>query len=880
MIASRVQLRPEKLPQEMSRQEPSTQATSRQTMSLRIPLAAGWEMASVDDPRTAKPSDTKPPAGLRFIPAQVPGTVASALRAQGLWHPGHARSLDASEHWFRCRFEAEAVTPGEEVVLELGGIATLSEIWLNGRHILESCSMFESHRLEVSSLLRANNELVIVCRSLSAATKSRRTQSPHARWRTRLVCDQQLRWIRTTLLGRAPGFAPEPAPVGPWRPVMLIRARDLALEHWSCRAELDGTAGVVRAELKVRELRPDARPLSGRLTVGEWHAPVEWEPSAGLHFGRASLRLPEVRPWWPHTHGEPALYPVSVEVQLEGGRTVDFDATPVGFRSIRFDTDRPGRVGFEINGVPVFARGVIWTPPDPIAFTNPESSTRQRLEFLRDAGFNLIRLAGTAVYEEESFHRLCDELGFLVWQDMMFANMDYPFADAAFWDTARAEAERELKRVVKHPSTALICGNSEIEQQAGMLGLDAALGRGPFFGEELPRMVASCCPGVSYLPSAPSGGDQPFRTNTGVANYFGVSAYLRPLEDARRAGVRFASECLAFSNIPEPELIDEMALATPGGISPDHPAWKRAVPRDAGVGWDFEDVRDHYLKLLYSVDPMRLRYTGARRYWELSRMVSGEVMAEVFGEWRRPQSTCGGGIILWGADLEPGAGWGILDSCGQPKAAYWFLKRALAPCAVWTTDEGLNGVDVHVSNDGSASLDALLRVALYAHGEQKIAEVHRTVSIGARSSATFGVEEALGRFVDASYAYRFGPPGHDLIAVSLHRAPGDPAFAQSFRFPAGRTAQRCPIAELGFTAEPELRADGSLAVLLSASRFANGVRVTAVGALPDDCYFGIEPAGTRRIVLTPLIPGARPTGLTVTAVNAEGRLSVSMDSRS
>ena len=90
-------------------------------------------------------------------------------------------------------------------------------------------------------------------------------------------------------------------------------------------------------------------------------------------------------------------------------------------------------------------------------------------------------------------------------------------------------------------------------------------------------------------------------------------------------------------------------------------------------------------------------------------MVSGEVMAEVFGEWRRPGSPCGGGIILWSADLEPGAGWGILDSQGCPKAAYWFLKRSLAPCTVWTTDEGLNGVDVHVANDGSAPLDVWLR---------------------------------------------------------------------------------------------------------------------------------------------------------------------------
>ena len=103
-------------------------------------------------------------------------------------------------------------------------------------------------------------------------------------------------------------------------------------------------------------------------------------------------------------------------------------------------------------------------------------------------------------------------------------------------------------------------------------------------------------------------------------------------------------------------------------------------------------------------------------------MVSGEVMAEVFGEWRRSASPCGGGIILWSADLEPGAGWGILDSEGRPKSAYWFLKRALARCAVWTTDEGLNGIDIHVANDGPSPLMGWLRVALYRMGEQRVQE--------------------------------------------------------------------------------------------------------------------------------------------------------------
>jgi len=642
---------------------------------------------------------------------------------------------------------------------------------------------------------------------------------------------------------------------------------------------VDRDAGVIQVDLQLRSLEAGAEPVSGRLLAGDAETPLRFEEHGDRHHARAVLRIPKVLRWWPHTHGQPYLYPLRVELQLADGSAVTFDDLPVGFRSVDAGAELGGDAGIRlsINGTPIFCRGVVWTPPDVVALSASADVMRARLRLLRDGGFNLIRLAGTTVYEGEEFHRLCDELGLLVWQDMMFANMDYPFEDASFRDTVRAEAEAELSRLARHASSTILCGNSEIEQQVGMLGLDSALGRGPFFGEELPRIAARCCPGVPYLPSAPCGGDLAFRTRSGVANYFGVGAYLRPLEDVRRAEVRFASECLAFANVPEPEMMDQMALSTPGGSSPTHPAWKRTVPRDSGAGWDFEDVRDHYLKLLYGVEPVALRYADTARYWELSRMVSGEVMAEVFGEWRRPASPCGGGIILWSADLEPGAGWGILDSQGDPKAAYWFLKRTLAPCTVWTTDEGLNGVDIHAANDGSLPVDAWLRVALYRTGEHRVAESGLAITIPKNTTLRFGLEQILGRFFDASCAYRFGPPGHDVIAVGLHRSRGDLPFAQAFHFPAGRTTQRTPISELGMTAQSRALDDGTIEMLFSSQRFAWGVRAAAPGWAPDDAYFGIEPGGKRRIVMSPLQSAEIPANITVTAVNAEGRLPVPVE---
>ena len=840
----------------------------REDVAVNIPLETGWEMASSPEPLAPTSA-----AALRFVSARVPGTVASALRDQKSWSLGSDIRFDASEHWFRCRFRADPVESGEEIILRLGGIATVGEVFLNGEKILQSNSMFASHEVNVSTIVRDQNELLILCRSLAAATRERRRQLPVARWKTRVIPEQQLRWFRTTLLGRAPGFSPEPEPVGPWRPVTLVRRRRIVVENWTRHAELDGADGTIRLQLRVRSLETAARPVGGRLLVGDADASIEFEEQGAVHHGNVFVSIPNVFPWWPHTHGRPVLYPVRMKLNLADGSTVALDDVPVGFRSITIDDG----MALRVNGTSVFCRGVVWTPPDVVSLSASSEVLRQRLELLRDGGFNLIRLAGTMTYESEDFHRLCDELGLLVWQDMMFANMDYPFTDPTFHGTVRAEAEAELPRLGRHPSTAMLCGNSEIEQQVGMLGLDPAIGRGSFFAEELPRIAANCCPGIPYIPSAPCGGDQPFRTRTGVANYFGVGAYLRPLDDARRAEVRFASECLALSNVPEPELMEKIALSIPGGISPTHPVWKRAVPRDSGAGWDFEDVRDHYLKLLYSIDPAALRYADQNRYWELSRMLSGEVMAEVFGEWRRAASPCNGGIILWSADLQPGAGWGILDSQGYPKAPYWFLKRVLAPCAIWTTDEGLNGVDIHAANDSSARREAWLRVALYRNGELKMCESERLIGIPAHTTLSFGVEEILGRFFDAAYAYRFGPPGHDLIATSLHADRGDVPFAQAFRSPAGRSADRRPIDELGITAEARFLDDGTIDMLFVARRFAYGVRASAPGWMPDDAYFGIESGVKRRILLRPLHLGEVPSSITVTAINAEGRLSIAIE---
>ncbi|MEO9174405.1 MAG: glycoside hydrolase family 2 protein, partial [Gaiellales bacterium] len=534
------------------------------------------------------------------------------------------------------------------------------------------------------------------------------------------------------------------------------------------------------------------------------------------------LRVPRAAPWLPHTHGDPALHVVHVELVLDDGRSIRVGERRVGFRTVDAGVDLPGDDGLalSISGVPVFCRGALWTPVDPVALAAPSDRVRERLVQLRDAGLNMVRVPGTGVYEEDAFHAACDELGILVWHDLMLANMDYPVDDPAFAALLGREVEVELERLGGHASTAVVCGGSEVEQQATMVGLPPSAARNAFVATTLPALALHACPGIPVVPSSPCGGDLPFRTAQGIAHYFGVGAYLRPLADARAAAVRFASECLAFANVPEQATLDAMSRGVPGGITPTHPAWKRGVPRDTGAGWDFDDVRDRYLALLYDVDPVLLRSTDPELYLELSRLVSGEVMAEVVGEWRRTGSPCAGALVLQAGDLVPGAGWGLIDAGGTPKPAYHVLRRACLSRAVWSTDEGLDGIDVHVANDASEPLFGELHIVLMRLDGRISDETRTPLALPARASVTFGVEALLGRFVDAAYAYRFGPRGHDLVVASV-RADGDdvPGLVH-VRHLGPRPTRRETTARLGLTGTLDALPDGMLRATVRAEALA------------------------------------------------------------
>lgn len=646
------------------------------------------------------------------------------------WTPGTVAFGDDTDATFATEFDAPI-----DGVLRFDGIATLATVSVDGNVVAESRSMWVPVEVPLAA---GRHTIEVHCRALAPELEVPR--KPRARWRQKVAYNNNLRWFRTTLKGRAAGFAPGPPVVGLWRPVWFT-AGEVAFD---VRARLEGDEGIVVVTTGL--------PDGTRVRVGD--------VSAVVSDDRAELRLASPTWWWPHTHGEPHLYDVTVD-----GYDIE---RRVGFRTLTSPGDilRDG-LRPQINGVDLFVRGALWTPV-------PDGEIRSTLETARDHGLNAVRIPGTMTYETAEFHALCDELGILVWQDLMFANMDYPFDEPDFRALVGEELDALIDVIGGRPSTFCICGGSEIEQQVAMLGLDPAIGRPPFFAEEVPAALAQAEVDALYVPSAPCGADRPLIPSQGVSNWFGVGGYLRPFSEIRSAGVRFASECLAIANVG-----DDVA-------HPDDPAWKQGVPKDEGTDWDFDDVRDHYLKLLYEVDPKDLRASDPDRYLELSRRVSGDVMAEVFGEWRRPQSGCGGGFVLWLRDLVPGAGWGLIDSGGQAKPVLRALSDVLAPVAIWMTEEGMGGYGVHVANDRPDALDATIEIVLSRAG-QRVDGGQSTIAVPPRSAWSRDAETIIGRWVDVAYTYRFGPPAHDLVTAELRGEAGE-LLGSARRYPLGRAA--------------------------------------------------------------------------------------------
>ena len=183
-------------------------------------LRHGWRLACTPAGAIDHPDDLSidPPA---WREALVPGAVAASL-GDHTHLPGareHLGAVDAwdTDWWFRTTLALP--DGGDGHVLRFDGLATLATVWIDGREVARHTTAMRALDIALDGLPAGDHDLVVVCRGLSSFDAPAR---PRQRWKTRLVPDARLRWLRTPLFGHMPGWTPPWPVVGPYREVRVL----------------------------------------------------------------------------------------------------------------------------------------------------------------------------------------------------------------------------------------------------------------------------------------------------------------------------------------------------------------------------------------------------------------------------------------------------------------------------------------------------------------------------------------------------------------------------------------------------------------------------------------------------------------------------------
>ena len=186
------------------------------------------------------------------------------------------------------------------------------------------------------------------------------------------------------------------------------------------------------------------------------------------------------------------------------------------------------------------------------------------------------------------------------------------------------------------------------------------------------------------------------------------------------------------------------------------------------------------------------------------------------------------------------------------------------------TDEGVNGLDVHLVNDTAEAIDGTLVLGLHTATHQ-VEQVSHGVVVPARGGVVVRADALFDGFRDLTYAYGFGPRAYDLVTADLVDLSG--AVVASCRLPArpGRPATAIP--DVGLQVELAAADGGAWHLSVSSRRFAQYVSVDVPGYVPDDSWFHLAPGASRPVRLVPEAGTTSPPRGRVRALNSAAHAS-------
>lgn len=642
-------------------------------MTEQVNLGGAWRMREAD-------SQT-------WHSAHVPGSVYADLMADGTMPDPFWREneLDAFERmkkdyvYQRTFTVTEAQLAHAHVELVCEGLDTLAHVSLNGREIAFADNMHITWVWDVKEQLHAGeNTLEIRFDSPILYCAKKAEEAPG--WESS-DATPGFRHLRKAHCMFGWDWGPRLPDAGIWRPIFLRTWDAARLENaLMLQTHHDGVVDVtIRPEITGESA------WSAEITAPDGEVIIIPETTAAEQV--IAIQNPQL--WWPNGLGKQPLYRVTVRLA-----TGDTRMWRIGLRTMTVSREKD-EWGEEfchvVNGVKVFAMGADYIPEDNILARVTPERTRRLLEDCKAANFNAIRVWGGGYYPDDAFYDICDELGLLVWQDLMYACAFYDLTPD-FERSIRVETHQNVARLRHHASLALICGNNEMEMF--MAGANSALINHrtwefvptyphhitdyvKMFEYILPAIVKETAPQTYWWPASPSSGgnfDAPNDENRGDNHYWDVWHGEKPFTEYRKFFFRYASE-FGFQSFPCLKSVKQFTLPD------DRNIFSRVMERhqrNQAANGKILSYLSQTFRYPNSFDD--LLYT--------SQLMQAEAIRYGVEHWRRNRGRCMGAIIWQLNDIWPVASWASIDYYGRWKALHYAAKRFFAPVMISAEEEG------------------------------------------------------------------------------------------------------------------------------------------------------------------------------------------------
>lgn len=397
--------------------------------------------------------------------------------------------------------------------------------------------------------------------------------------------------------------------------------------------------------------------------------------------------------------GAQPLYQVLVVQRVEGAETHHY-STSIGLRTLtmNIEADQWGnQFAHCVNGVEVFAMGADYIPEDNLLGRTNAETTRTLLEQCVAANFNTIRVWGGGYYPEDWFFELCDQMGLLVWQDLMFACAVYELTEE-FEETIVQEIVENVKRIRNHACLALWCGNNEMELfVADRYWVDRNSQVADYikmYEYIFPKLMKQLDPDTFFWPASPSSGghfDQPNSPDHGDVHNWDVWHGNKPFTEYRAFFFRYLSE-FGFQSFPSIKTL-ETIITDPSDLNPFSYVMERHQRNRAANGKIM-----NYLQQTY-------RYpTEFSLFVYASQLLQAEAVKYGVEHLRRNRGRCMGAVYWQLNDCWPVISWASVDYCRGWKALHYYAKRFFAPVMISCEEDGMLTQNMYV-------VDAAFRIS-------------------------------------------------------------------------------------------------------------------------------------------------------------------------